>query len=97
MNPIISIYDNSYNDEESGISFLETLSTKVDEAEQVVNKISIKELIQDLDDREKEIIMLRYYKNKTQMEVAKVLSISQVQVSRIEKRILSSMREKLAM
>lgn len=97
MNPTISIYDNSYNDEESGISFLETLSTKVDEAEQVVNKISIRELIQNLNDKEKEIIMLRYYKNKTQMEVAKVLGISQVQVSRIEKRILSMMKEKIVM
>ena len=97
MNPTISLYDNNYNDEEGGISFLETLSTKEDEAEKIVNKLSIKELICNLSDREKEIIMLRYYKNWTQMDVAKVLNISQVQVSRIEKKILNSMREKLAM
>ena len=49
----------------------------------------------DLDKREQEIIILRYYKEKTQTEVAKILGITQVQVSRIEKRILSSMRTKL--
>ena len=40
--------------------------------------------------------MLRYYKNKTQMQVAKILGISQVQVSRIEKKILENMKNKLA-
>ena len=44
---------------------------------------------------EKQIIFLRYYKGKTQTEVAKKLGISQVQVSRIEKRILYSMKQKL--
>ena len=97
MNPTVSIYDDSYNDNGDGISFIETLSTKKDEAEEVVNKISVKNLINQLDQREKEIIMLRYYKNKTQMEVSKVLGISQVQVSRIEKKVLSLMKKKLAM
>lgn len=97
LNPTVSIYENTYSDEEGGISFLDTLSTKVDETEQLVNKISIKEIISDLKEREKEIILLRYYKNKTQTEVAKILGISQVQVSRIEKKILSTMKLKLAM
>ena len=97
MNPIVSIYDDSYSNDESGISFADTLSTKVDEAEQVVNKISLNSVIDNLEKREKEIIMLRYYKNRTQMEVSKILGISQVQVSRIEKKILMMMKEKLAM
>ena len=96
MNPIVSIYDSSYSNDENGISFIDTLSTKVDEAEQIANKISLNNAIENLDKRDKEIIMLRYYKNKTQKEVAKLLQISQVQVSRIEKRVLTSMREKLA-
>ncbi|MBP3255154.1 MAG: SigB/SigF/SigG family RNA polymerase sigma factor [Clostridia bacterium] len=95
MNPIISIYDNSYSNDEDGISFIDTLSTKVDEAEQVINKISLNKVIENLEKRDKEIIMLRYYKNKTQMEVARILGISQVQVSRIEKRVLNTMKEKL--
>lgn len=97
LKPMVSIYEDSYSNEEGGISFLDSLSTGVDEAEQVTNKLSIKEMINDLEDREKELILLRYYKNKTQMEVAKILGISQVQVSRIEKKILNTMKLKLAM
>lgn len=96
LKPTISIYENSYSNEEGGISFFDTLSSEVDEAEQVVSKIAIKEMIGNLEEREREIIMLRYYKNKTQMEVAKILGISQVQVSRIEKKILHTMKLKLA-
>ncbi len=96
LKPTVSIYDDSYSNEEGGISFIDSLSTGVDEAEQVVSKIAIKEMINHLEDREKELILLRYYKNKTQMEVAKILGVSQVQVSRIEKKILHSMKLKLA-
>lgn len=96
LKPTVSIYEDSYSDEEGGISFLDTLSSDVDEAEQLTNKLAIKEMIGNLEEREKEIILLRYYKNKTQMEVAKVLGISQVQVSRIEKRILNSMKQKIS-
>lgn len=95
LRPTISIYEDNYSNEDGGISFLDTLSTKVDEAEQVANKLAIKEMISNLEKRDKEIILLRYYKNKTQMEVAKILGISQVQVSRIEKKILKSMKLKL--
>lgn len=97
LRPTVSIYEDNYSNEEGGISFLDTLSTKVDEAEQLTNKITIKEMIKNLEEREKQIIMLRYYKNKTQNEVAKVLGISQVQVSRIEKKILNAMKLKLVM
>lgn len=97
LSPTVSLYEDSYSNDEGGISFLDTLSTNIDEAENITNKICVKNLIKDLDDREKQIILLRYYKNKTQTEVAKIVGISQVQVSRIEKRILSNMRLKLAM
>lgn len=96
LKPTISIYEDNYSDEEGGISFLDTLSTNVDEAENLSNKLTIKQLIENLETRERELIVLRYYKNKTQMEVAKILGISQVQVSRIEKKILNSMKLKLA-
>lgn len=79
-----------------GISFLDTLSTNVDEQEQLTNKLAIKSMIESLDEREKQLILLRYYKNKTQVEVAKILGISQVQVSRIEKRVLNSMKQKIS-
>lgn len=96
LKPVISIYENTYSDDDGGINFIDTISSNVDEAEKLVNKLSIKELIQNLEDREKQIILLRYYKNKTQTEVSKILGISQVQVSRIEKKILNSMKLKLA-
>ena len=52
-------------------------------------------MIENLNDREKKIILLRFYKDKTQTEVAKILGISQVQVSRIEKKVLENMRNEL--
>lgn len=96
LRPTVSIYEDSYNNEEGGISFLDTLSTNEDEAENLSNKLAIKQLIGSLEERERQLILLRYYKNKTQLEVAKILGISQVQVSRIEKRILNSMKKKIA-
>ena len=90
---IESINDDSGDDNKA--KKIETISTGTDEATMIVNKLSVNELIQDLEQREKEIIILRYYKEKTQTEVAKILGITQVQVSRIEKRILSTMRTKL--
>ena len=96
LKPTLSIYEDNYSDEEGGISFLDTLSTNIDEQEIISNKLTIKQLVESLEEREKQLILLRYYKNKTQMEVAKILGISQVQVSRIEKRILNSMKLKLA-
>ncbi len=65
------------------------------EKEKLLNHIMVQQLLNELSDRDREIIMLRYYQDKTQTEVAKLLGISQVQVSRIEKKILLSMRSKM--
>ena len=73
-----------------------TLSDKIDEApsqqSDLVDKIVIGEVIKYLQPLEKQIIMLRYFEDRTQTEIASILGISQVQVSRIEKRILKKMR-----
>ena len=53
-------------------------------------------MINGLENREKEVILLRFYKDKTQTQVAKILGITQVQVSRIERRILENMKMKLS-
>ena len=87
---------NEDDENEDKMSRMETISSGTDEATMIVNKLSINELIADLEEREKQIILLRYFKEKTQTEVAKILGITQVQVSRIEKRILTSMRSKLS-
>ena len=56
----------------------------------------IKKEIGSLADREKQVIVLRYYRDMTQQEIAKILGVSQVQVSRIEKRALEQIRQKMA-
>ena len=63
--------------------------------EEVLNQLVIHQLIEGLDKQEQRLITLRYYQDKTQTEVAKVLGISQVQVSRMEKKILLAMRQKI--
>ena len=92
--PIESIDQEKNSDNDTRV-LIEKISNNKDEADLIINKLSIKELIEKLPDREKKVILLRYYKEKTQSQVAKILGISQVQVSRIEKRILNSMKLKL--
>lgn len=67
----------------------------VDEEAQNVSLMDLKAAISDLEDRERQIIVLRYFKDMTQQQIAKVLGISQVQVSRIEKKVLIRMREQM--
>ena len=95
-NPVESIEKSVYNSkEDKEIGLVERLSTNKDEAELLTNKIVVRDLINGLQTRDKKIIMLRFFKDKTQSEVAKILGINQVQVSRIERRILTSMKIKL--
>lgn len=96
-NPVDSIEDAKYRDNKTDktVSILERISTGRDEQTEITNKIVIKNLISELKEQEKEIIMLRYYKQKTQMQVSKILGITQVQVSRIERKILNNMKRKL--
>ena len=67
----------------------------VDEEQQNVELLDLKAAIRDLADRERQIIVLRYFRDMTQQQIASVLGISQVQVSRIEKKVLGRMREKM--
>lgn len=96
--PVDSIENAKYTDSKTDktVSILEQISTGKDEQTEITNRIAIKNLINELDDREKEIIMLRYYKQKTQMQVSKIMGITQVQVSRIERKVLDNMRRKLS-
>lgn len=94
FNLVESIY-NSTTDQEDGPTLIDTISSNIDEQSEIVNKLSLEQLIENLNGEEKQIIMLRYYKGRTQSEVAKILKTSQVQISRIEKRILEKMKVKL--
>ena len=96
--PVNSIEENVYSSDKNGneLNILDTLKSNKDEANLITNKIELNKIINSLEKRDKEIILLRYYKDKTQSEVGKILGISQVQVSRIEKRILEKMKKELA-
>lgn len=63
--------------------------------ENMVDMIALKQIIGQLEEKERQIIIMRYFADKTQAQVAKIIGISQVQVSRIEKKILKILREKL--
>lgn len=92
--PVNSIYESESNDDD-GVSLIDKISNGIDEETMITNKITVIELIKNLDDREKQIIILRYFRGKTQMEVAKIMGVNQVQISRIERKVLEMMRKKL--
>ena len=95
MKQVESIFVES-NDDKNNTTLLDKLSNDKNEEEEVVNEISIKDMLRKMEKRDKEIILLRYFKGKTQSEVAKILNISQVQVSRLEKKILNNMKLELS-
>lgn len=92
--PVNSIYEKESNDED-GVSIIDRISTGIDEQNAITNKIAIMELIKTLNEREKQVILLRYYRGKTQTEIASLMHINQVQVSRIERKVLDMMKRKL--
>ena len=89
---IESIYKGNVSADGSEYYLADKLADKEDAHEELVNHLLIEKLISDLNDQEKELIKLRYYESKTQTQVANVLHISQVQVSRMEKKVLCKMR-----
>ena len=87
-NTVESIDSTYYRDNKDGnsINLIERLSNNRDEEEIITNKITLEKVISVLEPRDKEIILLRFYKEKTQTQVAKILGITQVQVSRLERK-----------
>jgi len=77
-----------------GSSMVGVCNSEDSEKEELLNHMLLKQLLDSLEPSERELIYMRYFQNKTQMEIASVLGISQVQVSRLEKKILLRMREK---
>ena len=91
-----SIYQSVYQNDGNEIYMVDQLADKgKDEQEKMLNHLVIKQLIEGLPETEQKLIRLRYYQDKTQTEVAKMLGISQVQVSRMEKKILLGLRERM--
>ncbi|MCI9139341.1 MAG: RNA polymerase sporulation sigma factor SigF [Lachnospiraceae bacterium] len=90
-----SLYKTIYQGDGGDIYLMDKLKEERDGNEGVMNRMVIEGLLKNLDEKEREIIILRYFQDKTQSEIALALGISQVQVSRLEKRILRQMRERL--
>lgn len=90
------LYDTIHQDDGSPVLLIDKLSENFEEDNEIVDKIALKEALSNLDTKARQIIMLRYFKDKTQVQVAKLLGISQVQVSRIEKKVLKIMKERLS-
>ncbi|MFZ2463798.1 MAG: RNA polymerase sporulation sigma factor SigF [Caldibacillus thermoamylovorans] len=88
-----SIHEIVYENDGDPITLLDQISDQ--EEGKWFDKIALKEAIEGLDDREKLIVFLRYYNDQTQAEVAGRLGISQVQVSRLEKKILKQIKNRM--
>jgi RNA polymerase sporulation-specific sigma factor len=90
-----SIYKSVYQSDGNEIYLIDRLPEEKDENEKILNHMMLKQLLGELDEQERQLIELRYFREMTQMQVAKVLGTSQVQVSRMEKKILQKLRGKL--
>ena len=94
-NSLQYLYDTIHQDDGAPVLLIDKLSEKSVDDGNLIERIALKEALSSLDNKARQIIMLRYFKDKTQVQVAKMLGINQVQVSRIEKKVLAEMRKKL--
>lgn len=90
-----SLQKTIYQGDGSEISLLDRLESDKDECETVMNRMLLQQMLGQLQGNEKILMQMRYYEDKTQTEIAKKLGVSQVQVSRMEKRILKKFRKEL--
>ncbi len=90
-----SLYRSVGGAEDQNLCLMDRLPDEREEQELLMNRIVLKQLLMQLSEKEREIIIRRYFENHTQSRIAADLEISQVQVSRLEKKILRQMREYL--
>lgn len=91
-----SIHKTIFQNDGNAICLVDKIANERDENEDALNHLMIEHVMDTLSFEEQRIIKLRYYENKTQSEIAKMLGISQVQISRMEKKILLKMRREIA-
>ncbi|MDI6605372.1 MAG: RNA polymerase sporulation sigma factor SigF [Thermoanaerobacteraceae bacterium] len=89
------LFDNPQHNDGDNISLIDKISTNDNNEYCIEDKLALRMILQKLKSRERQIIILRYFKEMTQTEVAKLLKISQVQVSRIEKKVLQKIKSQL--
>ena len=88
----VSLYEPVYTEGGDTLYVMDQISDKKNKEDNWIEDLSLKEALKRLDDREKNIIEMRFYEGRTQMEVAQEIGISQAQVSRLEKHALKAMR-----
>lgn len=94
MEPV-SLYEPVYSENGDSLYIMDQISDKVNTDENWITNIALEEAIRRLSEREKRILMMRFYKGKTQTEVSSEIGISQAQVSRLEKSALGKLRADL--
>ena len=91
----MSLYDAVYNDDGDTIYVLDQLKSERNEMENITETLSVIQALEKLSDKEKSIIKRRFFDNKTQVEIAEEIGVSQAQISRIEKVALERMKRKM--
>ncbi len=90
-----SLYATIHQGDGSPIYLIDKIEQKKDDGEKITDQLALRQLIGRLKPKERQVIYMRYFQDKTQMEVAKAVGVSQVQVSRIEKKVLKTLRDEL--
>lgn len=91
----VSLFESAYNDDSDSVYIMDQISDKRDPGSDWLEEMSLKQAIRQLSDRERHILSLRFFKGKTQVEVAREIEISQAQVSRLEKNALEKIKDML--
>ena len=89
----VSLSEPVYNDGNETVRIMDQITSEKDDDENLVEKMTLNDAIKNLSEREKEILLMRYYVGKTQMEVSEEVGISQAQVSRLEKTALKTLKK----
>lgn len=93
QNAAQSLYDVIYQDDGTPVLLIDKIQLEESQDLGIIERMALKEVMSTLEPRERQIIVLRYFKEMTQCQVADVLGVSQVQISRIEKKILEKLKK----
>lgn len=92
ISPIISLYEPTTNDSGDQLLLLDQIKTNDPMENLHLEKLALKEVLEKLPEKERNVIVMRFYQDKTQSEIARKIGLSQVQVSRIEKQALKRIK-----
>ncbi len=94
--PVESIYRTVHEGDNNSILLIDKIHSQDNNEENIITLVALRQAIKNLPEKDRQILMLRYFKEKTQSEVAKIMGVSQVQISRIEKKLLGVLRKNIS-